>query len=57
MLMTVYGVIFMTTINAKSKSDMERKAEILSAKFTEKINKPVVAMGYATKEDKQQKLI
>lgn len=55
--MTQYEVIFKTDINAKSKSDMERKAEIISAKFTEKIKKPVIAIGYTVKEDKQQKLI
>lgn len=56
--MTEYEVIFKTNITAKSKSDMERKAEIISAKFTEKIKKPVPAIGYMEKQDnKQQKLI
>lgn len=55
--MTEYEVIFSTTIVAKSKSDMERKAEIISAKFTEKIKKQVTAIGYIEKKDKQQKLM
>lgn len=52
-----YEVIFLTTINAKSKSDMEEKAEKIAEKFTEKIRKPVIAMGYSEKEGKQQKLV
>ena len=56
--MTEYEIIFKTDITAKSKSDMERKAEIISAKFTEKIKKPVIAVGYMEKKDtKQQRLI
>lgn len=56
--MTQYEVIFKTDITAKSKSDMERKAETIAAKFTEKIRKPVIAMGYMEKDDnKQQKLV
>ena len=56
--MTEYEIIFKTDITAKSKSDMERKAEIISAKLTEKIKKPVIAIDYMEKQDnKQQKLI
>ena len=55
--MTNYEILFRTDVNAKSKSDMERKAEIIAAKFTEKIKKPVTAVGYMVKEDGQQKLI
>lgn len=55
--MTEYEVIFHTTINAKSKSDMERKAEIIAAQFSEKIKKQVTAIGYNEKQEKQQRLI
>lgn len=48
--MVVYDVIFSTSINAKSKADMERKAEKIGELFSKSIHKTVVPVGYVEKE-------
>lgn len=56
----IYEVIYHVEISAKSKKDMERKAEQIGAIFTQAIKKRVIPIGYQNKEeinDNQQKLV
>lgn len=56
----IYEVIYHVEINAKSKKDMERKAEQIGTIFTQAIKKRVIPIGYQNKEeinDNQQKLV
>ncbi len=55
-----FEVIYHVNISAKSKKDMERKAEYIGERFTRAIGKKVIPVGYMNKEeinDVQQKLI
>lgn len=50
--MTEYNVLFVTKISAKSKSDLERKAEKYEEILSKALRKSVYAYGYGTLEKK-----
>lgn len=54
--MTEYSVLFVTKISAKSKSDLDRKAETTAEAMSKCLKKKVYPYGYGTitKEDKVQ---
>lgn len=45
--MVEYSVLFATKISAKSKADMERKAEQTAEAMSKCLRKTVLAQGYA----------
>lgn len=58
--MVVFEVIYHVEISAKSKKDMERKAEQIAEMFSKQLHKPVIPIGYQEKNkgtDVQGKLI
>ena len=52
--MTDYSVLFVTKITAKSKSDMERKAEKTAEAMSKCLRKRVEAYGYGEVEKKDK---
>ena len=52
MKMTEYSVLFVTKINAKSKSDMERKAETTAEQLSKCLKKSVYPHSYGIIEKK-----
>lgn len=52
--MTEYSVLFVTKITAKSKKDLERKAEIHEEILTKALRKPIYAYRYGEIEKKDK---
>lgn len=50
--MTEYSVLFVTKISAKSKSDLDRKAEQTAEAMSKALRKKVYAHGYGKIEKK-----
>ena len=50
--MTEYSVLFVTKINAKSKADLERRAEKYEEILSKALRKPIHAYGYGKIEKK-----
>ena len=50
--MTEYGVLFLTKISAKSKSDLDRKAESVAEAMSKCLKKSVYAHSYGIIEKK-----
>ena len=50
--MTEYGVLFLTKINAKSKSDLDRKAESTAEAMSKCLKKSVYPHSYGLIEKK-----
>lgn len=50
--MTEYGVLFLTKINAKSKSDLNRKAESVAETMSKCLKKSVYTHSYGIIEKK-----
>ena len=50
--MTEYSVLFVTKISAKSKSDLDRKAESVAETMSKCLKKKVYEYGYGTIEKK-----
>ncbi|MBQ2654062.1 MAG: hypothetical protein IJF83_10940 [Methanobrevibacter sp.] len=52
--MTEYSVLFVTKISAKSKSDLDRKAESTAEAMSKCLKKKVYPYGYGLIEKKDQ---
>ena len=58
--MTEYEIVFITSINAESKEELNKQAETIGELFTKALHKKVEAIGYQKKKeivDYQQRLI
>ena len=52
--MTEYNVLFVTKISAKSKSDMEKKAEVVGETMSKCLKKKVYPHSYGVIEKKDE---
>ena len=52
--MTEYSVLFVTKISAKSKSDLDRKAESVAETMSKCLKKSVYAYGYGKIQKKDE---
>lgn len=49
--MKSFIIFYHIEISAKSKKDMERKAEQISEMFSKQVHKPVIPIGYQEKDN------